>query len=44
MEKARHISKVFENEEIKNMYTALGVSVGTEDDEEAFKYRKIKIS
>ena len=26
---------IFENEEIKNMYTALGVSVGTEEDERA---------
>ena len=26
--------KVFENEEIKNMYKALGVSLGTEEDEE----------
>ena len=24
--------KVFENEEIKNMFTALGVSIGTEED------------
>ena len=27
--------KVFENEEIKNMFTALGVSIGTEEDERA---------
>ena len=30
--------KVFENEEIKNMYTALGVSVGTEEDERALNF------
>ena len=40
--------KVFENDEIKNMYTALGVSVGTEDDEralniESLRYHKIVI-
>ena len=27
--------KIFENEEIKNIYTALGVSLGTEEDERA---------
>ena len=27
--------KVFENEEIKNMFKALGVSIGTEEDEES---------
>ncbi len=40
--------KVFENEEIKNMYTALGVSVGTEEDErelntEKLRYHKVVI-
>ena len=34
--------KVFENEEIKNMYTALGVSVGTEDDERALNTEKLR--
>ena len=34
--------KVFENEEIKNMYTALGVSVGTEDDERALNIEKLR--
>ena len=27
--------KVFENEEIRNIYTALGVTIGTEDDSKA---------
>jgi Type IIA topoisomerase (DNA gyrase/topo II, topoisomerase IV), B subunit len=35
--------KVFENEEIKNMFTALGVSIGTEEDPRGFKLNKIKI-
>ena len=34
--------KVFENEEIKNMYTALGVSVGTEEDERALNTSKLR--
>ena len=34
--------KVFENEEIKNMYTALGVSVGTEEDERALNIEKLR--
>jgi DNA gyrase subunit B len=40
--------KIFENEEIKNIYTALGVRVGTEEDERALdtsrlRYHKIVI-
>ena len=34
--------KVFENDEIKNMYTALGVSVGTEEDERALNTEKLR--
>jgi DNA gyrase subunit B len=34
--------KVFENEEIKNMYTALGVSIGTEDDPRALNLDKLR--
>ena len=34
--------KVFENEEIKNMYTALGVTIGTEDDSKAFNLEKLR--
>ena len=34
--------KVFENEEIKNMFTALGVSVGTEDDNKALNLDKLR--
>jgi DNA gyrase subunit B len=34
--------KVFENEEIKNMYTALGVSIGTEDDPRALNISKLR--
>ena len=32
--------KVFENEEIKNMYTALGVTIGTEEDSKALNLLK----
>ena len=40
--------KIFENEEIKNIFTALGVSIGTEDDSKALnmdglRYHKIII-
>ena len=34
--------KVFENEEIKSMYTALGVSVGTEEDSKALNIDKLR--
>jgi len=34
--------KVFENEEIRNMYTAFGVSVGTEEDERALNMEKLR--
>lgn len=34
--------KIFENEEIKNMYTALGVRVGTEDDSKALNLEKLR--
>lgn len=34
--------KVFENEEIKNMFTALGVSVGTEEDNKALNIVKLR--
>lgn len=34
--------KVFENEEIKNMFTALGVSVGTEEDSKALNLEKLR--
>ncbi len=34
--------KVFENEEIRNMYTALGVTVGTEDDDRALNLEKLR--
>jgi len=34
--------KVFENEEIKNMYTALGVSIGTEEDPRALNLSKLR--
>ncbi|NOR28926.1 MAG: DNA topoisomerase (ATP-hydrolyzing) subunit B [Lutibacter sp.] len=34
--------KVFENEEIKNMYTALGVSIGTEEDPRALNLNKLR--
>ena len=34
--------KVFENEEIKNIFTALGVSVGTEEDSKALNVEKLR--
>ena len=34
--------KVFENEEIKNIFTALGVSVGTEEDSKAINLEKLR--
>ena len=34
--------KVFENEEIKNMFTALGVSIGTEEDPRALNISKLR--
>ncbi|MEO9531752.1 MAG: DNA topoisomerase (ATP-hydrolyzing) subunit B [Crocinitomicaceae bacterium] len=34
--------KIFENEEIKNIYTALGVRVGTEEDERALNMEKLR--
>ena len=34
--------KIFENEEIKNMFTALGVSVGTEEDVKALNIEKLR--
>ncbi|ADV47853.1 DNA topoisomerase (ATP-hydrolyzing) subunit B [Cellulophaga sp. E16_2] len=41
VEKAmRH--RVFENEEIKNIYTALGVSIGTEEDSQALNLEKLR--
>ena len=35
--------KVFENEEIRNIYTALGVTIGTEEDSKALNVRKIAV-
>lgn len=34
--------KIYENEEIKNMFTALGVSVGTEEDAKALNLDKLR--
>ena len=34
--------KIYENEEIKNMFTALGVSIGTEDDVKALNMVKLR--
>ncbi len=34
--------KVFENEEIKNMFTALGVTIGTEEDSKALNLSKLR--
>jgi DNA gyrase subunit B len=32
------LHKVYDNDEIKNIYTALGVSVGTEEDSKALNF------
>ncbi|MCD6354183.1 MAG: DNA topoisomerase (ATP-hydrolyzing) subunit B [Prolixibacteraceae bacterium] len=34
--------KIFENEEIKNIFTALGVHIGTEDDSKALNMEKLR--
>jgi DNA gyrase subunit B len=34
--------KIFENEEIKNIFTALGVSIGTKDDSKALNLEKLR--
>ena len=36
------IIRFFENEEIKNIYTALGVRVGTEEDARALNTEKLR--
>ena len=36
------LHKIFENEEIKNMFTALGVSIGTEEDSKALNITRIR--
>jgi DNA gyrase subunit B len=41
VEKAMH-HKVFESEEIKNIFTALGVTIGTEEDSKALNMEKIR--
>ncbi len=41
VEKAQE-HKIYENEEIKNMFTALGVSVGTPDDAKALNLTKLR--
>ncbi|PKP10536.1 MAG: DNA topoisomerase (ATP-hydrolyzing) subunit B [Bacteroidetes bacterium HGW-Bacteroidetes-4] len=41
VEKAMH-HKVFESEEIKNIFTALGVSIGTEEDSKALNLEKLR--
>lgn len=41
VEKAMY-HKIFENEEIKNIYTALGVKVGTEEDSKALNLSKLR--
>lgn len=34
--------KIYENEEIKNMFTALGVKIGTEEDDKALNVEKLR--
>ena len=33
---------MFENEEIRNIYTALGVTIGTEEDSKALNLEKLR--
>ena len=41
MEKAQE-HKIYDNEEIKNIYTALGVTIGTEEDSKALNLEKLR--
>ena len=41
-ENVSKIRKIFENEEIKNIYTALGVRIGTEEDSKALNLEKLR--
>jgi DNA gyrase subunit B len=41
VEKAMH-HKVFENEEIRNIFTALGVTIGTAEDSKALNLEKLR--
>lgn len=41
VEKAMH-HKIYENEEIKNIFTALGVTIGTEEDSKAVNLEKLR--
>src|SRR5690606_9441435 len=34
--------KIFENEEIKNIFTALGITIGTEEDSKALNLSKLR--
>ena len=34
--------KIYENDEIKNMFTAMGVSIGTADDAKALNMEKLR--
>ena len=36
------VHKIFDNEEIKNIFTALGVTIGTEDDSKALNLEKLR--
>ena len=36
------VHKIYENEEIRNIYTALGVSIGTEEDSKALNMEKLR--
>ncbi|MBT6004831.1 MAG: type IIA DNA topoisomerase subunit B, partial [Prolixibacteraceae bacterium] len=36
------VHKIFENEEIKNIFTALGVTIGTEEDSKALNMEKLR--
>ena len=37
------VHRVFENEEIKNIFTALGVTIGTEEDSKALNLSKLTL-
>ena len=42
VEKSHATPILFENEEIKNMFTALGVTIGTEEDSKALNLEKLR--
>jgi DNA gyrase subunit B len=44
VEKKLWLTKFFDSDEIKNIYTALGVTIGTEEDSKAVNLEKLRLS